>query len=570
MSIKNKENPEMLGKYRIIALLGEGSMGVVYKAVDPDIQEYVAIKTIHKKHLEGKDRAVILQRFVNEVKAGRLLRHSNIVAIYHYEEVEDTCFLVMEYVEGTTLKEYMQDNPNLPKKEICRIMDELLDGLQAAHKQGVIHRDIKPENLILKDNGDVRIADFGVARLDSSAMTTDGSILGSPAYMSPEQCRGEQVDARSDLFSAGVVLYQLLTGEKPFSGMAFMETMQQILNVDPDLPSTRIPTLEPKWDHVVNKALAKHADNRYQSATDFQQALRAIGDYQDIDKLSLKKNRWKMWLVSSLVMAVLVAGGFWWSGLSEIIVKERKGSVADVGLILKPEPEITVSLDQQMKQLLINYECDELFYTTDVKDNIISVTGFVSAINQNALQDDLTGLISISNQSLELKLSPLIDQNCTLLNILKPFVQRNHSQKHGLVIEPSQHDSVFVEGERPVFEVITPDFPGFLYVDYYMADGKVFHLLPNNTSQLKTNANQLIFIGKKGATRQWEIVKPFGKEVMSVIISKLPLFESFRDEIEDSGVYSSAMRLALFQNKNTVIIADYFVITTISLLDATK
>jgi serine/threonine-protein kinase len=561
------KRPEKLGKYKIVAVLGEGSMGIVYKAIDPDIQEYVALKTIHKKLLEGKDRAVILQRFINEVKAGRLLRHPNIVAMYDYQEDEDTCFLVMEYIEGTTLKETIQEHPDLGKEEICRIMSQLLDGLQEAHKQGVVHRDIKPENLILKEDGDVRIADFGVARLDSSTMTTDGSILGSPSYMSPEQCMGKQVDARSDLFSAGVVLYQLLTGEKPFSGMAFMETMQQILHVQPAMPSTRNPVLESEWDAVVNKALAKHVDDRFQTATDFKQALTKIVGHQFVDRRELKPSRWLQWLGLSLIIAVL-AGGYWWATQPKKLVKDNQSPVVTTTPISKVEADNTVSMDQQLNQLLTKYECDELSYTIDV-DDAISVSGYVSEDQNEALKSALSRLSAKFNQQIDNKLIPLLALNCEALSILQPFVEKNKVQKHGLQIEASQHSSVYVQGERPVFEVITPDFAGYLYVDYFMADGKVFHLLPTNIdSQSQFEAQQQVLIGNNGTSRQWQIVKPYGKEIMSVIVSDLPLFVGETNDIEASETYLSKLRLALFELEDTVVAADNFVITTISQVEA--
>ncbi len=562
------KRPEKLGKYKIVAVLGEGSMGIVYKAVDPDIQEYVALKTIHKKLLEGKDRAVILQRFINEVKAGRLLRHPNIVAMYDYQEDEDICFLVMEYVEGTTLKETMLDHPDLGKEEICRIMNQLLDGLQAAHKQGVVHRDIKPENLILKENGDVRIADFGVARLDSSTMTTDGSILGSPSYMSPEQCMGKQVDARSDLFSAGIVLYQLLTGEKPFSGMAFMETMQQILHVQPAMPSIRNPALESEWDAVVNKALAKHVDDRYQTATDFQQALTKIVGHQFVDRRESKPSRRLQWLGLILVFAALAGGGYWWATQPKNLVKDNQPSVVTTTPSSKVEADKTVSLDQQLKQLLTKYECDELSYTIDV-DDVITVSGYVSADQNEALKSALSRLAAKFNQRIDNKLIPLLALNCETLSILQPFVENNKSQKQGLQIEASQHSSVYVQGERPIFEVITPNFAGYLYVDYFMADGKVFHLLPTKIdSQLQFEAQQQVLIGNNGTSRQWQIVEPYGKEIMSVIVSELPLFVGERNDIEASETYLSKLRLALFELETTVVAADNFVITTISQVEA--
>jgi serine/threonine-protein kinase len=553
------KKPETLGKYKIIAVLGEGSMGIVYKAIDPDIQDYVALKTIHKHLLEGKDRAVILQRLINEVKAGRLLRHPNIVAMYDYQEDDDICFLVMEYVEGKTLKQIMQDNPIFNDQEIFRIMNQLLDGLQAAHNQGVIHRDIKPENLILKNNGDVRIADFGIARLDNSTMTIDGSVLGSPAYMSPEQCMGKQVDARSDLFSAGVVLYQLLTGEKPFFGMTFMETMQQILHSQPLMPTIRNQDLEIQWDAVVTKALAKHVDQRFQTAADFQQGLTDMARHQLVDNQQTKPTRWLLWLNTGIVFSVLIGYGYWW-------ITQNMIETTETFPVIKTDS--SVPLDQQLNQLLTDYECDELLYTID-SNNTINVSGYISVSSEQPLHTVLSNLAATSNQRLDIKLIPIADQNCELLSILQPFVQRNNLQKHGLQIEPNQHESLFVEGERPIFEVITPDFPGDLYVDYFMADGNVFHLLPtSNQLQQLTNAEQQILIGKEGTTRQWEIVKPYGKEIMSVIVSDHPLFDKVRDEIESSEAYSLDLRLSLFENENTALVANYFVITTISLVDA--
>jgi serine/threonine-protein kinase len=553
------KKPETLGKYKIIAVLGEGSMGIVYKAIDPDIQDYVALKTIHKHLLEGKDRAVILQRLINEVKAGRLLRHPNIVAMYDYQEDDDICFLVMEYVEGKTLKQIMQDNPIFNDQEIFRIMNQLLDGLQAAHNQGVIHRDIKPENLILKNNGDVRIADFGIARLDNSTMTIDGSVLGSPAYMSPEQCMGKQVDARSDLFSAGVVLYQLLTGEKPFFGMTFMETMQQILHSQPLMPTIRNQDLEIQWDAVVTKALAKHVDQRFQTAADFQQGLTDMARHQLVDNQQTKPTRWLLWLNTGIVFSVLIGYGYWW-------ITQNVIETTETFPVIKTDS--SVPLDQQLNQLLTDYECDELLYTID-SNNTINVSGYISVSSEQPLHTVLSNLAATSNQRLDIKLIPIADQNCELLSILQPFVQRNNLQKHGLQIEPNQHESLFVEGERPIFEVITPDFPGYLYVDYFMADGNVFHLLPtSNQLQQLTNAEQQILIGKEGTTRQWEIVKPYGKEIMSVIVSDHPLFDKVRDEIESSEAYSLDLRLSLFENENTALVANYFVITTISLVDA--
>ncbi len=567
--------PEKLGKYKIVSVLGEGSMGVVYKAIDPDIQEYVAIKAIHKKLLEGKDRAVILQRFINEVKAGRLLRHPNIVAMYDYQEDEDVCFLVMEYVEGTTLKDVIQDKHNLASNEICDIMNQLLDGLEVAHKHGVIHRDVKPENLILKDNGDVRIADFGVARLDSSTMTTDGSILGSPSYMSPEQCMGKQVDARSDLFSAGVVLYQMLTGQKPFSGMAFMETMQQILYSQPAMPSTLNSAIDSDWDNLVKKALAKHVDERFQTAADFQQALKSIEGIENENQQS-KGARWLPWLLSAGVLAGIIGGGYYWLKMQPAKINDlspnRSPAIIDQPQIEGNDPEVieeaAIPFDQQLKQLLEKFACDGLSKTANA-DNTVTVSGYISKSRDTAFREAASNLAERSQQQLNMDLMPLLNENCEALTLLQPFVENNISKKHGLQIEAYQHGSVFVEGERPVFEIITPDYPGYLYVDYFMTDGKVFHLLPGaDQAQELYKEQQQVLIGNYGTTRQWQIVEPYGKEIMSVIVSDKPLFATKRQDIEATENYLLDLRLALSEPNTDVIVADTFIITTISQTEA--
>lgn len=563
------ETPEKLGKYKIVAVLGEGSMGVVYKAIDPDIQEYVALKTIHKKLLQGKDRTVILQRFINEVKAGRLLRHPNIVAMYEYQEDEDICFLVMEYVEGTTLKELIQDKQSLDSKEIVNIMNQLLDGLQAAHKQGVVHRDVKPENIILKDNGDVRIADFGVARLDSSTMTTDGSILGSPSYMSPEQCMGKQVDARSDLFSAGVVLYQMLSGEKPFSGMAFMETMQQILHAQPAIPSSINPSIAPEWDNIVQKALAKHAEDRFQSAADFQQAVKSIEANQSTT--SRAAVRWLKWLLSASLLVTLIAGGFWFKtrGSKTEEMNQPSASIT-TDTQQQVEAESAISFDQQIKKILNEYACDKLRYSKDDQGKVI-VSGYISSDQEQTFKESLNSLVQTGNQQLDLQLTPLVDSNCKVLSFLQPLAQRNKLEKHGLQIQAYQHGSVFIEGERPVFEIITPDFAGFLYVDYFMADGKVFHLLSTaSKAQQKFQSRKQVLIGNYGETRQWQIVEPYGTEIMSVIVSDRSLFSESRADIEDSESYLPDLQRVLADNEEAGMVADSFIIKTISQTEAGK
>ncbi|HLX26975.1 MAG TPA: serine/threonine-protein kinase [Casimicrobiaceae bacterium] len=266
-----------LGKYEIRRELARGAMGVVYEAYDTLIKRRVALKTIRPDQLDGEKTADMLARFRREAQAAGRLNHPNIVAIYDFDEDAGTSFIAMEFVEGRDLKECFAANERFRMQDIERIMTAILDALDYSHRQGVVHRDIKPANIFLLENGGVKVADFGIAHIDSSSLTQVGTVVGTPNYMSPEQIMGLPVDGRTDIFAAGVILYQFLTGERPFAGST-TTTMQKVLKEDPLPPSTLNVQLPAAIDAVVRKALAKRADDRYQTAREFGQALvKAIG-----------------------------------------------------------------------------------------------------------------------------------------------------------------------------------------------------------------------------------------------------------------------------------------------------
>jgi serine/threonine-protein kinase len=264
---------DRLGKYEIRRPLGRGAMGEVYEAYDPMIKRRVALKTIRADQLAGEESATVLARFRREAQAAGRLNHPNIVAIYDFDEDDGTSFIAMEYVDGRDLKSLFDGNERFANADIVRIMRQILDALGYSHRQGVIHRDVKPGNVFLLDDGTVKVADFGIAHIESSNLTQVGSVIGTPSYMSPEQIQGLPVDGRSDLFSAGVILYQFLTGERPFAGSS-TTTMQKVLKQDPLPPSTLNVTLPESVDAMVKKALAKRPEDRYQSAQEFADALR--------------------------------------------------------------------------------------------------------------------------------------------------------------------------------------------------------------------------------------------------------------------------------------------------------
>jgi serine/threonine-protein kinase len=265
---------EQLGKYRIDGVLGKGAMGVVYKAFDPLIERTVALKTIRKELFSDDQQAELIGRFKNEAMAAGRLSHPNIVTVYDYGEDSDSAYIAMEFVDGTPLNTLMVAGQPCALSRVAAWMGDLLQALDYAHSRGVVHRDIKPANLLITTGAQVKVSDFGIARIESSTLTQVGSMVGTPSYMSPEQLRGDAIDGRSDVFSAGVLLYQLLTGERPFAGAATV-VMQQILHDQPAPPSQLVPTLGRAFDQVMERALAKPAAERYPTARAFLDALAA-------------------------------------------------------------------------------------------------------------------------------------------------------------------------------------------------------------------------------------------------------------------------------------------------------
>jgi serine/threonine protein kinase len=264
-----------LGRYEIIGELGQGAMGVVYKARDPLIDRVVAIKTINlNQALE--EREEYEARFYQEARAAGRLSHHNIVTIYDVGKSGDIAYIAMEFLEGRELRDVLNERSTLPIPEVLDIVGQVANGLYYAHEHGIVHRDVKPSNIMIQKDGHVKITDFGIARMASAAVRTQtGMVLGSPKYMSPEQVMGKVTDQRSDIFSLGIMLYEMLTGRPPFSGENVNAIMYQTLNATPPQPSSMNPAVPDMLNFIVAKALAKKVDERYQNAKEFADDLRA-------------------------------------------------------------------------------------------------------------------------------------------------------------------------------------------------------------------------------------------------------------------------------------------------------
>lgn len=265
--------PARIGKYEIRGQLGMGAMGAVYQGFDPVIERSVAIKTILAEYLEHVEYVSALARFKREAQAGGRLQHPGIVGIYEYGEDERMAFIVMEYVAGKELRALMRERPGFALIDVFEVMKQLLAALDYAHRSGVVHRDIKPANVMVQDGLKIKVMDFGVARIENASLTQTGMVLGTPTHIAPEQLAGRTADGRADLWGAGVILYELLTGVTPFAADTPVNVMYNVMHVDPAPPSSLVATLPPVFDPLLARALAKDPEQRFQNARDFANAL---------------------------------------------------------------------------------------------------------------------------------------------------------------------------------------------------------------------------------------------------------------------------------------------------------
>jgi serine/threonine-protein kinase len=283
LSDSNKKVPTSLGRYQVSGLLGKGAMGNVYKGVDPAISRPVALKTIRLDFVsDPEEEAELKERLHREAQAAGKLSHPNIVTIYDVGSEGQLQYIAMEYLEGRTLEDMIKKKVQFNFRILAQIIMQICGALQYAHEREIIHRDIKPANIMILRDYQVKVMDFGIARVESHSMTKTGIAMGTPNYISPEQLRGQSIDKRADLFSLGVVIYELLVGKRPFRGENITSLIYSVLNHEPEKPSNVNPQVPLLFDHIISKALQKDPKSRYQKAselvadlTDFVEAFSA-------------------------------------------------------------------------------------------------------------------------------------------------------------------------------------------------------------------------------------------------------------------------------------------------------
>ena len=566
---------EMLGKYELRHVLGKGAMGTVYEGYDPIIERRVAIKTVKLPSPDDLEAQEELARFKREAQAAGRLSHPNIVGVFDYGETPELAYIVMEFVDGTSLKQILDKGERFEIPEIVRIMEALMTGLQFSHGRGVVHRDIKPANIMLTKASEVKIADFGIARIESSSMTQAGTMLGTPSYMSPEQFMGQTVDARTDLYSSGVMLYQLLTGEKPFDG-GLTAIMHKVLHTEPPAASALSVAVTPALDAVVKKAMAKRPEDRFATASDFAAALRAayeakatpqesfslgMQDFADGDATMVaprpvsapptpapptprKRPNWALLGGGAIALLVALGGGYFlFSGhkaAAPQIAGPAPSQPAQSAQPAEPPPMTAAQRNAALTATLGALPCTLLHADGSV------VSGLAGA---GAPQAALTAAVNSlpAEMKLQNQIQTIDGPYCAALDAVRPYQPLFAPAGDTLGLALAGGKTVLRDGDLITIDQTMPDFSGYLETDYFSNDGTVLHLYPTPTDPARQFAagaiNTLGDPAHGGAS--WQVSAPYGTDMIIAIASSVPLFTQARPQNENASDYLAALRQAL-------------------------
>jgi eukaryotic-like serine/threonine-protein kinase len=583
---------DTLGKYELRRILGKGAMGTVYEGFDPIIARQVAIKTVRLPDPDDAEAQEELARFKREAQAAGRLSHPNIVGVFDYGETPEIAYIVMEFVDGTSLKDVVDKKERFELAEIVRIMDSLMAGLQFSHDRGVVHRDIKPANIMLTKAGEIKIADFGIARIESSSMTQAGTMLGTPSYMSPEQFMGQTVDSRTDLYSSGVMLYQLLTGEKPFEG-GLTAIMHKVLNTEPPPPSALSVTVPHAFDNVVQKAMAKRPADRFATANEFAATLReaftakpsaasegfGLGamDFGNGEATMVatsrpasapqmakpaplpepvqtpkpvKKNP-PYALIGGMVAVLVLAGG-----AGEFLLMSRPA----------PKPAQTATAAQPQMQPVSQPATPPAMTKTEREAGLISTLGSLPctllSVDDSGAAPVISGLAgagapqaALSGALQSLPSAATLTNNtqtidgpyCDALNAIRPYHLLFGDASGTLTLGLAGGKTTLHDGELITVMQKMPGYTGYLETDYFSNDGTVLHLYPTPTDRqkmLEAGGEKVLGDPAHGGAN-WQVSAPYGTDMIIAIASTTPLFATARPQDENASDYLPALRTAL-------------------------
>lgn len=549
-----------IDRYEIVDEIGQGAMATVYKAFDPRIKRELAIKILKPDHSVNMEYR---RRFLRETKAVGKLNHPNIVKIYDVGEFEDQPYIAMELLTGQFLDQFMEAGGRFTTDEVIDIATQLTSALECAHSNGVIHRDLKPANIAWSAaNKRIILTDFGIAHIENieeTQSTLMGQVLGTPKYMAPEQILGKPVDGRSDLFALGVILYQLLTGEKPFSGNTLATLTFQITQQDPPPIEQYVSGIPPQLINIVKKLLQKNPEQRFHNCQELSAELALLPTTFDEFEIPKKSSSLKYLGLAAALAGTLVVIFM----VKEALVPIETEKVEPTEVV---EPEsaeqkieeqkLASQLEAKINTSLLQFECSSLkAYVND--EEAVSIKGHISHEEDLlSLMDYMDTIKEASNVTYEVV--SLGWPFCEVASILSPHNRANIINDAGLQIDTSNHATQLYEGNELIVELSAPNFESFLYVDYYRSDGTVVHLHPSDHKINKPiAASTRMIIGNSG--NRWQIQKPYGDNQIVVMASNQPLVKTKRPLQEPAQNYLSVLHKQIVVDE-TPVAAKYIMV----------
>lgn len=583
----------MLGKYQVRGVLGKGAMGVVYDGWDPDIDRRVAIKVVRFPPADDEHAREAIARVRREPKAVGRLNHPNIVNVYDYGETggetpeaafPKAAYIVLEFVPGRTLEKLLAADGRMPPERAVALVGDVLAGLAYSHAHSVLHRDIKPANIIVGDDGHAKIADFGIARIESSSLTRTGTVMGTPAYMSPEQFTGEPVDGRTDIYSCGIILYQLLTGDRPFDGGTAQAILHKVLTLTPPSPST-LSITAPAWlDPVVARAIARRPADRFASAAEFADALRpgaippAAAALPDADgEATLPahrptarpdadpeatligsrrppggKRRLPLLLLGGVAAAAVLAGAYVYvlqkpppDAGSKQAMQTLPTPPPDTQPHPKPLSPATVdpaAIEAALAGSLASSRCS-LTTETTAPDGAVSVSGIVGA---GAAQAALRSAVAASRPtSTDWRVVAFDGPYCPALDLLRPLADL-HGGRARLAFGQVGGPAPLYDNDLIPVRLTMPDFAGYVHIAYLQHDSTVAPQVPSGFYPQQTYAaRQTVEFGRNRPDFDgWRVGPPFGVDMVVVVASTAPLFAAPLPDTLTLGSYLQSLGTA--------------------------
>ena len=534
---------QRMGRYEIQKELGRGAMAVVYLAFDPELNRNIALKVLHAERCSNAD---VRRRFLREAKAAGRLAHGNIVTVYDVGEEQDRPYIAMELLDGRFLDALMRAGEALSWQQVRDIAMQLADALALAQRNGVIHRDIKPANIVwLPREQKVKITDFGIAHVadvTQSEATQVGQIVGTPQYMSPEQITGQPVDARSDLFSLGVVLYQLLSRQRPFSGETVAALTYQIAHQKPRPLGELVSGVPAGLTDIVDRLLAKDPAARYPSAQELLTALSRVREGQAQSAPAAASWRRRVPVIVGVLALVALA----------VIVTRPPPPLPTVQApVLSPKPSAQTAQQSALAAVLAGYQCAHL--EADVGgNNAVTLRGHVRQEDLSGLMDAVDKIGGLNNVTYEVEALPW------------PFCEAAaliaRAKTEG-VIAPLPFESLeqLPAGEPVVVEIEALSEASYVYVDLYREDGSVVHVYPESAqNNARVPAGVAVVSGK--SPRAWQVQAPYGDAMVVVLAVREPLGEP-HTRTEPAQDYLAKLH-RVFNTGGSLVGAQYRMVTT--------